>query len=210
MYLCPKQRYMFEDFRLKVFMTVAREKSFTKAAAELGITQPAVSQNVSELEKATGVKLFERLRGEVVLTPQGKVLMERAVRIAEECAAAGNLFVHLQDAQVRISASEELYSFFVAPALEEFMTVHPEVSFEKAIFEDADLVLELKPSPESPFDINPDSIARVRMSVSRPPKMGDFKATHEKSVYFDVLYRPTQAFACTKLCRLLKEYLTSF
>ena len=94
--------------------------------------------------------------------------------------------------------------------LEEFMTVHPEVSFEKAIFEDADLVLELRPSPESPFDINPDLIARVRMSVSRPPKMGDFKATHEKSVYFDVLYRPTQAFACTKLCRLLKEYLTSF
>lgn len=210
LYLCPKQRYMFEDFRLKVFMTVAREKSFTKAAAELGITQPAVSQNVSELEKATGVKLFERLRGEVVLTPQGEVLLEHAVRIAEECTAAGNLFVHLQDAQVRISASEELYSFFVAPALEEFMTVHPEVSFEKAIFEDADLVFELKSSPESPFDINPDSIARVRMSVSRPPKMGDFKATHEKSVYFDVLYRPTQAFACTKLCRLLKEYLTSF
>ena len=51
---------MLEDFRLKVFMTVAKEGSFTKAAAKLNISQPAVSQHVSELEKTTGVKLFER------------------------------------------------------------------------------------------------------------------------------------------------------
>ena len=76
---------MFEDFRLKVFMTVAREKSFTKAASELGVSQPAVSQNVSELEKSAGVKLFDRLRGEVVLTPQGRIFMEYVQRIIATC-----------------------------------------------------------------------------------------------------------------------------
>ena len=45
---------MFEDFRLKVFMAVATEGSFTKAAAVLGISQPAVSQNIAELEKSSG------------------------------------------------------------------------------------------------------------------------------------------------------------
>ena len=50
---------MFEDFRLNVFVAVAREGSFTKAAAALGVSQPAVSQNVADLEKSLGVKLFE-------------------------------------------------------------------------------------------------------------------------------------------------------
>ena len=40
---------MLEDFRLKVFMAVVQERSFTKAASVLGITQPAVSQNVADL-----------------------------------------------------------------------------------------------------------------------------------------------------------------
>ena len=53
---------MLEDFRLKVFMTVAQAGSFTKAASVLGISQPAVSQNVAELERLSGRKLFERLR----------------------------------------------------------------------------------------------------------------------------------------------------
>mgnify|MGYP003456747741 CR=1 FL=1 len=58
---------MLEDFRLKVFKAVAENRSFTKAAAVLRITQPAVSQNIAELEKTVGAKLFDRLKGETVL-----------------------------------------------------------------------------------------------------------------------------------------------
>ena len=61
---------MLEDFRLNVFMEVARHKSFTRAAAALGISQPAVSQNIAEIEKGLGVKCFERLHGETVLTAE--------------------------------------------------------------------------------------------------------------------------------------------
>lgn len=42
---------MFEDFRLKVFMAVAETGSFTKAAKSIGISQPAVSQNINALER---------------------------------------------------------------------------------------------------------------------------------------------------------------
>ena len=56
---------MLEDFRLKVFMAVVHERSFTKAASVLGITQPSVSQNIADLEKMTGRKLFDRQKGAV-------------------------------------------------------------------------------------------------------------------------------------------------
>lgn len=201
---------MLEDFRLKVFVTVASEGSFTKAAAVLGVSQPAVSQNVAELEKLSGVKLFERLRGEVVLTPQGVVFKEYAERILKTCSSAAVAFAKTSTTVVRVSASEEVFSLYLAPALEKFMTVHPEVSFERAMFEDADVAVVLKKASDSPFEIPSDSIARIRVSISPVPKMGDYKVTHEKSSYFDLLWQPTPAFACTQFCRIMKEILTSF
>ena len=56
---------MFEDSRIKVFLAVSEENSFTKAAKRLGISQPAVSQNIAEIEKAVGAKLFTRNRNSV-------------------------------------------------------------------------------------------------------------------------------------------------
>ena len=72
---------MLEDFRLKVFATVAGTGSFTKAAKALGISQPAVSQNISELEKVIGTPLFERSASKVSLTSQGTVLLNFAKKI---------------------------------------------------------------------------------------------------------------------------------
>ena len=70
-----------EDFRLKVFATVVGQGSFTKAAKALKISQPAVSQNISELEKAVGEPLLERNRGEVSLTDAGKIFFEYSRKI---------------------------------------------------------------------------------------------------------------------------------
>lgn len=201
---------MLEDFRLKVFVTVAAEGSFTKAAAVLGVSQPAVSQNVAELEKLSGVKLFERLRGEVVLTPQGAVFKEYAERILGACSSASVTFVKTPPTVVRVSASEEVFSHYLAPALEKFMTVHPEVSFERAMFEDADVSVVLKSASDSLFEIPADSIARIRVSMYPTPRMGDYKSAHETTSYFDLLWQPTPAFACTQVCRLMKEILTTF
>lgn len=200
---------MLEDFRLKVFMAVASEGSFTKAAAFLGVTQPAVSQNIADLEKVTGRKLFDRLRGEVVLTAQGEVFKDYATRMLAICGAADNLFSTFQASSVKISASEELYAYYLAPALESFIAIHPEIVFERSIFEDADLTIALQPSPESLFERHPDSIARMRMSLSSVPEIGNYRPACEKTMYFDILFRPSPVFSCTRLCRVLKEYLTS-
>lgn len=69
------------DFRLEVFITVCRTGSFTRAADSLGISQPAVSQNISGLEKDLGVRLFTRSRGEVTLTSDGNLFRNYAERI---------------------------------------------------------------------------------------------------------------------------------
>lgn len=72
---------MFEDFRLKVFNAVVDKCSFTLAAKELGVSQPAVSQNISELEKEFGISFFVRKRGAVTLTPEGRIFYEYVRRI---------------------------------------------------------------------------------------------------------------------------------
>ena len=72
---------MIEDFRLKVFIAVSQTHSFTKAARLLDITQPAVSQNIAELEKKVNAELFNRTRGEVTLTEKGEVFKAFAEKI---------------------------------------------------------------------------------------------------------------------------------
>ncbi len=75
---------MFEDFRLRVFAQVAELGSFTAAAKALGVSQPAISQHIAELEKFAGGKLFERKRGNVTLTERGRLFRAQSARVLEE------------------------------------------------------------------------------------------------------------------------------
>ena len=195
---------MLEDFRLKVFMAVVQERSFTKAAKVLGITQPSVSQNIADLEKTTGRKLFDRLKGTVVLTAEGEVFLIYVQKLLEACASVDDMFSKVSPAVVKIAASEEIYAYLVGPALESFSKVHPDVIFERSMFGEADLNITLKPSSAVSSD---DSILRIRMSVFPTPKTGDFPATHEKTSYFDVVFQPSPAFSYTRLYRLIKEFI---
>ncbi len=136
---------MLEDFRLKVFVTLAAEKSFTKAAASLHISQPAVSQHVSELEKQLDVKLFQRQHGETVLTDAGKVFLKYAERILLDYQRVAKDFTPFQIAQVKISAAEEVFDYMMTELLADFMLIHPEISFLKTFPEEADLHAILTP-----------------------------------------------------------------
>ena len=83
---------MLEDFRLKVFMAVSEEGNFTRAARVLGISQPAVSQNIAELEKELGKELFIRAKGSVTLTPAGSSFKDFATRILHWYSVAEDMF----------------------------------------------------------------------------------------------------------------------
>lgn len=199
---------MIEDFRLQVFNAVAQEHSFTKAASLLGISQPAVSQNIAELEKLVGMKLFERLRGEVLMTPEGSVFKEYAERIIAMYAETGDMFTKLAPTTVRLSVSEDLYNFYILPALQSFSKVHPEIIFEKALFDNADLKVVLRPADPS-SQMPEDAVSRIRMSVSTPQSDRHPYGVSERTSYFDVIFEPTPAFSCTRLYRLIREFIIS-
>ena len=196
---------MLEDFRLKVFMAVVQERSFTKAASVLGITQPAVSQNIADLEKMLGRKIFDRQKGSVVLTAEGEVFYVYVEKLLETCATVDDMFSKVNPSVVKIAASEEIYAYLVGPSLEAFAKVHPDVRFERCLFGDADLTIALLPS--SSVSPENDVISRIRMSVFAPQQPGSQSSSQEKTSYFDVVYRPSQAFACTRLCRLIRQFL---
>jgi DNA-binding transcriptional LysR family regulator len=71
-----------ENFRLKVFRSVAGQLSFRKAAEQLFLSQPAVTLQIKALEEDLGVRLFDRSGGKVALTVQGAILLRHAQRIA--------------------------------------------------------------------------------------------------------------------------------
>src|ERR1700712_3755957 len=73
---------------LRMFLTVSSELHFGRAAQQLHISQPAVSQQIRMLEKTLGVTLFQRTSRAVELTPAGMVLMEAAPRVLLEADRA--------------------------------------------------------------------------------------------------------------------------
>lgn len=176
---------MLEDFRLRVFMTVAQEGSFTKAATKLDVSQPAVSQHISELERVTGVKLFERLRGEVVLTEQGRIFQIRAKNILDAYKSASDLFTPMQQSVVSLNASEEIY-LYIYKALELYMNIHPEVEIVRTDDPGADLSFSLAAAPNI---------------------MGGISATHNIISSLYLCCQPSETFAQTELFKSLRSFL---
>lgn len=70
--------------RFEAFMEVAATGSFTAAAAKLGYTQSGVSRMIASLESNLGLVLFERVRGEVSLTPEGRELMPHVAALCDD------------------------------------------------------------------------------------------------------------------------------
>ncbi|MBE9488488.1 MAG: LysR family transcriptional regulator [Bacteroidetes bacterium] len=72
------------DFRLSVFISVAHNLSFTEAANELKISQPAITNHIKELEKQYDIKLFDRSNGRIKLTYAGEIFLSHAEKIIEK------------------------------------------------------------------------------------------------------------------------------
>ena len=114
---------MFE-FRLKVFYTVAKRLNFTKAAAELFITQPAVTKHVNELEAYFKTTLFERSGNKkIILTPAGQVLLDHAEKIFDlhrDLEFDMNFLIHQHSGTLRIGASTTLAQYILPVVLAAF------------------------------------------------------------------------------------------
>lgn len=117
---------MIDNFRLRVFASVAALGSFTSAAKALGVSQPAVSQNIAELEKFAGTRLLRRGRGGIELTAAGRRLLAQAEVILRECSKLENDFrapqslllksVQLDSRQCNILIKDGRFADLDAPA----------------------------------------------------------------------------------------------
>src|SRR3984893_14955646 len=113
--------------QLEVFLTVARERRFSRAAEKLFRTQSAVSQTIRKLELEIGEPLFDRSSREGVLTDAGRVLQEYAeklLNLRQDAQAALVEMRELQKGKLAIAANE-FTALYLLPVLTEFLRLHP-------------------------------------------------------------------------------------
>lgn len=119
-----------DDFRLKVFYIVSIRQSFTKAASELFISQPAVTKHIKQLEEDLGVQLFERKGSFISHTQGGEILLKYATKIFELYQEANFELGALKknhEGSLRVGASTTVAQYFISPILASFYEKFPKV-----------------------------------------------------------------------------------
>lgn len=123
-----KDQMLPSTVALRAFEAAARLRSFTEAAAALGLTQGAVSHQIRELETRLGVKLFERETKGIALTEAGQVYLpfvkESLDRLRAGCKA---LRPAVDDRILTVSCSPNFASKLLVPRLGAFIAAHPDI-----------------------------------------------------------------------------------
>jgi DNA-binding transcriptional LysR family regulator len=119
-----------ENFRLIVFRAVARHASFSRAAEELLLTQPAVTQQIKALEEQFGRPLFHRAGGRISLTPGGAALLPLAeqIKVLSEEAFAAVANAYGQEAgELSLGASQTIAQYLLPSFIAAFLRINPQV-----------------------------------------------------------------------------------
>ncbi len=117
----------------KVFYCVANSNSITKAAQELYISQPAVSQSIKQLERQIGGKLFTRSSKGIQLTYEGKIVYQYVKEANILLDTAEDKFKELQKTssrQIVISASDTIVKYYLIKAIKNFSLIYKDAVFK--------------------------------------------------------------------------------
>lgn len=125
---------------LMVFEVAARHESFTAAASELNVTQPAISRSVRELESALEVRLFSRSARSVELTEAGEILFHAVSTGFGRILQTATSLRARAKAHVTLLTSTAFASFWLAPRLSDFQARHPDIDLRLHV---SDRTLEL-------------------------------------------------------------------
>ncbi|HLI26596.1 MAG TPA: LysR family transcriptional regulator [Chloroflexota bacterium] len=136
-------------YHLRTFHLVASERSFTRAARRLHLSQPAVSAHIRALERRLGTRLFQVRHRQVYLTEAGEALYVYSARVfallqeAERAVAATQ---GVERGRLRLGASTTIGHYLLPPALVRFAAAHPGVQVEVAIGTTAEIVARVRAS----------------------------------------------------------------
>jgi DNA-binding transcriptional LysR family regulator len=118
---------------IRIFLLVAKRRSFTTAAQEANITLSAVSKRIARLEQRTGVQLLNRTTRSVSLTQAGAVFNEKCrhvLNLLDEAQADLHELGAMPRGRLRINAPESFGRKCIAPALPEFLSIYPDINVE--------------------------------------------------------------------------------
>jgi DNA-binding transcriptional LysR family regulator len=119
--------------QLKIFYAVAQKKSFTMAARELFLTQPAVTIQIQKMEKDYETKLFDRVGKKIFLTESGKILLSYAEKILRLFAQAEEALIDvkgLKSGRLTIGAAATVGSYYLPKIFEAFGKKYPNIKIE--------------------------------------------------------------------------------
>lgn len=118
---------------VRVFLALARERTFSRAAARLGVNPSTIARRLSALEQALGVRLFDRTPDGALSTAEGELLLpyaERMEQAALELTNAGDAFETRAEGVVRVSAPPGVAQHFMAALLPGLIARHPGLRLE--------------------------------------------------------------------------------
>lgn len=116
----------------KIFLSVAKNKSFSKAAEELFVTQPAISHAISNLEKKLKTKLFIRKYNETLLTQEGRILISHIKKAYTNISVGEKLIRDSQDllfGDIEIGVPTHIGTPLIIPKIREFHYKYPNIKF---------------------------------------------------------------------------------
>ena len=135
------------DYRLKVFYTVANRLSFTKAANELNISQPAVTKHIKEIENQLNTKLFDRKGTTIQLTESGKILFvyaEKSRQLYRDLEFAIAQLNKQEKGKLKIGASTTIAQYILPEILAKFNSYYKDINIELVTHNSEDIATLLK------------------------------------------------------------------
>jgi DNA-binding transcriptional LysR family regulator len=122
--------------QLRVFVAVAEQQHVTRAANVLALSQSAVSSSIAALETQYDVKLFHRIRRNIVLTDAGQQFLSEARAVLARASSAANMLADLAGLRrgaLSLAASQTVANYWIPKVMQRFHAAHPGVSLNLSI-----------------------------------------------------------------------------
>lgn len=118
---------------IEYFVTLARERNFSKASEAMNITQPTLSQCIQKMEQTLGAQLFDRSFSSLTLTPEGEVFLDGCLKILDIYKQTTNEISEMNQGvtgTVKVGVAPFRMPFTVSPIVNDFHKKYPNVHFQ--------------------------------------------------------------------------------
>ena len=161
--------------QLRIVWAVAHAETVSRAAKQIGLSQPSLSQQIAKLEASIGQKVFERRAGRMTLTEIGTFLVERAEQVMREMQELedGLTGIAGRSRTIGIVGISSPLRVLLPPALRRFRDLHPDVGFDVHEASPGDVLAMLYARRANVGIVAASSVARASMGFVQVPLLDD-------------------------------------